>query len=247
MIRSDLLERNLESLEEEIAQALSGVGRRRDELRVVVVTKTHSADILEELIELGVRDLGESYVQEALEKRTELKSLETHFPGIRWHMIGHIQSRKAAVVAENFDWVHSVDSLKLANRLSAAGQALERRVRVLLQVNVSGEESKFGFPAQSQSEWDQLLEPMQTINNLNYLDLVGLMSIPPFDQDESVAREMYKKTRELRDFLVSNLPGLSLNELSMGMSNDFSSAIAEGSTMVRIGTRILGNRVIKKE
>jgi hypothetical protein len=242
MIRIDAWRQNLELLEAQIQNAISSTGRDRSSLRVVVVTKTHPADIIEELLELGVSDIGESYLQEAVEKMDSLENMGTNLSKTNWHMIGHIQSRKAKEVAANFNWVHSVDSLKLARRLDRAAKDENKRLKVLVQVNISGELSKFGFAAKLAEDRDNLLESMKELISLSNLDVLGLMSIPPFDEEKAQAKKIFHQTIELRDYLEGQFPENPLPELSMGMSNDFQEAIIAGATIIRVGSAILGPR-----
>jgi len=242
MIRIDAWRQNLELLEAEIQNAIDGSGRDRSSLRVVVVTKTHSAEIIGELLELGVSDIGESYLQEAVEKMNSLENTGTNLGNTNWHMIGHIQSRKAKDVAANFNWVHSIDSIKLAKRLDQAAKDLNKRIKVLVQVNISGELSKSGFAAKLDKDRDNLLESMNELISLSNLDVLGLMSIPPFDEEKAHAEDIFHQTKELRDYLEVQFPENPLPELSMGMSNDFPEAIKAGATIIRVGSAILGPR-----
>jgi pyridoxal phosphate enzyme (YggS family) len=157
-------------------------------------------------------------------------------------MIGHIQSRKAELVVRYYDLIHSLDSLKLARRLNQFAAEHQKKVTVLLECNVSGEESKFGFPAADKSQWDDLGEVFSEIAELPYLEIGGLMTMAPLFEDAENARPVFRKLVHLRDYLRSHLPTVQWNELSMGMSSDFEVAIEEGATMVRIGQAILGER-----
>jgi PLP dependent protein len=158
-------------------------------------------------------------------------------------MIGHVQSRKAAWVAERFDWLHSLDSLKLARRISRfAGQA-GRRLPVLMECNVSGEESKFGWPAWREGSWAELLDPFGEVLELPGLEIRGLMTMAPFLPDPEQARPYFKRLKKLQGYLAAKLPQADWSELSMGMSADFDVAVEEGATWVRVGTAITGSRV----
>ncbi len=157
-------------------------------------------------------------------------------------MIGHVQSRKARPVAELFDYLHSLDSLKLARRLDASCGEFGRRLPVLLECNVSGEETKFGYPAWQEDRWDALLPEINEIASLPNLELRGLMTMAPYLDNPEQARPYFSRLRRLRDFLQSRVAGASLSELSMGMSADYQVAIEEGATWVRIGTAIFGPR-----
>ena len=242
MIRIDAWRQNLAFVEDDIREAARQAGRAREDIQLIVVTKAHSVDIVEELLELGVRDIGESYVQEALEKQAVIAEYEPKYEDARWHMIGHVQSRKAGAVAEAFDWVHSVDSLKLARRLGRFAEERGQVLKALLQVNVSGEESKYGLDAKDEDKWPALAEEVGELVSIKGLDIQGLMSIPPFDPDESVARAAYAKTRRLRELLSGTFREHAWTHLSTGMSGDFKAAILEGATMLRLGSVILGPR-----
>jgi pyridoxal phosphate enzyme (YggS family) len=161
---------------------------------------------------------------------------------IEWHMIGHVQSRKARDVCVHFDWVHSVDSLKLARRLERFSAEQESNLPILLECNVSGEESKFGFPAWEERQWGELLPEFEQIAKLPHLDLRGLMTIAPYLPEAEPARPFFRRLRRLQGYLLEEgIPGM-WKELSMGMSGDFEVAIQEGSTMIRVGTAIFGER-----
>ena len=229
---------NLERVAERINTAAISVGRDPKTVRLVVVTKGHSIGTVRAAIEAGARTLGENYVEEALEK---MAPLETSI-GVEWHMIGHIQSRKARIVCQRFDYVHSVDSEKLAGRLDRFCAENGSRLPVLLECNVSGESSKFGFSAWNEVQWQAVCEQVERIAGLKHLDLRGLMTMAPYFDDPQQARPYFQRLVCLRDYLSRNLPQVRLSELSMGMSGDFEAAVQEGATIVRIGTAILGAR-----
>jgi pyridoxal phosphate enzyme (YggS family) len=157
-------------------------------------------------------------------------------------MIGHIQSRKAKAVCQSFDYTHSLDSLKLANRLDRFAAEEGRSLPVLLECNVSGEESKTGWPAWQEAEWGNLAEALAPLFDLTHLQMHGLMTMPPFFEDAERARPYFQRLRRLRDFLAERYPGADWSELSMGMSADFQVAVEEGATLVRVGTAIVGPR-----
>ncbi len=220
-----------------LERAAAACGRSAGEVALVAVSKLHPAEDVAELALLGQRDFGENYVQEALEKRKELEGLlpPELFASLRWHMIGHVQSRKAALVAGAFGLVHSVDSKKLASALD--GRVPQGSVQpVLIEVNVGAEAQKSGAGAGSVLELAEHL-----VAACPRLSLQGLMCIPPvFDAGEG-ARPYFAELRGLRDELSERL-GLPLPTLSMGMSGDFEWAVAEGATLVRVGTDIFGPR-----
>ncbi|MBN2548600.1 MAG: YggS family pyridoxal phosphate-dependent enzyme [Anaerolineales bacterium] len=223
---------------EQIAQAALSARRPADHVKLVVVTKGHPVEAVQEAVEAGVSIFGENYAEEGSEKVITLREK----PGLEWHMIGHIQSRKARLVSEYFDWVHSLDSLKLASRLNHFAVESGRVMPVLLECNVSGEESKFGWAAWQEHRWESLLEEFAQVAALPGLKVSGLMTMAPYLQDVEQARPYFRRLRCLRDYLAQQLPGVNWQELSMGISADFVVAVQEGATMVRIGTAILGAR-----
>ena len=233
---------NLARVSERIHLAAKSVGRNGDQVRLVVVTKAHPFETVKMAIEAGATDLGENYVEESLPKIANAPA----GPGLTWHMIGHVQSRKAKPVSEKFDWVQTVDSLKLAKRLDRFAGEYDRRIPILLECNVSGEHTKFGWTAWNELEWPELAEELLPILELENLILKGLMTMAPFFNEPELAQPYFKRLRKLRDFMAQIYPDQDWSELSMGMSGDYEAAIREGATMVRIGTAILGERE-KKE
>jgi pyridoxal phosphate enzyme (YggS family) len=229
---------NYQRVLEAIARAAQTVGRTAADIRLVVVTKGHSLAIAQEAIAAGAHILGENYVEEAVTKILPCR----RYSGVEWHMIGHVQSRKAAPVVEYFTWVHSVDSLKLASRLDRFAAQAGRRMPVLLECNVSGEASKYGFPAWQETGWTALLAELEQIIALPNVSVRGLMTMAPFLSNAEDARPYFHRLRCLRDWLAIQLPRAEWSDLSMGMSADYEVAIQEGATLVRIGTAILGER-----
>lgn len=223
---------------EQIRRAAQAAGRDPAGIRLVVVTKGHPLEDIQQVVEAGACLLGESYVEEALEK-IQAGGLPG---GVEWHMIGHVQSRKSKAVAAHFDWLHSLDREKLALRLERDAAAAGRTLPVLLECNVSGEQSKFGWPAWQEERWDGLLEPLERVLALPHLQVRGLMTMAPFFSDPQQARPYFNRLRRLRDFLAAHFPQADWSELSMGMSGDFEAAVQEGATIVRIGTAIMGPR-----
>ena len=215
--------RNLQDVERRIAQAVQRVSRSPEEITIVAVTKGLTAQAIEAALEAGIRHIGENRVHEAREKIARLPTLQL-YP--TWHMVGHLQTNKVKTAVEIFDIIHSIDSLRLAEALS--GRA-EKTIPVLLQVNISGEEPKSGF---SEAE---LHKAAEEVARLPRLDVKGLMTIAPLVSDPEEVRPVFRRLRELRD-------SLGLEHLSMGMSDDFEVAVAEGATMVRIGRAIFGER-----
>jgi pyridoxal phosphate enzyme (YggS family) len=198
---------------------------------LVAATKTVEPDRLREAYAAGVREFGENRVQEAEAKVAVLRDLS-----ITWHMIGHVQTNKARAVSELFDWVHSVDSLRVAEKLSSARDG-QKKVPVLIEVNLGGEGTKSGA---QETEAARLAE---SLSRLSGLSLRGLMAVPPFFNDCEMARPYFRRLRRLAQQIESlRLPGVAMTELSMGMSQDFEIAIEEGSTIIRVGTAIFGPR-----
>lgn len=221
-----------------IAVAARKGGRNGEAVRLVVVTKLQPVKVVRAAIEAGADVLGENYAEEAVEK---IEAVGPH-SGVEWHMIGHVQSRKAALVAQHFDLVHSLDSLKLAQRLNKSAAESGRTLRVLLELNVSGEKSKHGWQAADEPHWDDLLGEIQAIAELPNLKLRGLMTMPPLSTDPEAGRVYFQKLRRLQDFLGQRIPGADWHELSMGTSADFTVAVEEGATLIRVGQAILGPR-----
>jgi PLP dependent protein len=232
------IQENYNAVLERIQRAAHRSGREGDQIRLVVVTKTHPVEAIREVIQAGARDLGENYAEAALPKIEALKGEGD----LNWHMIGHIQSRKAKFVCGGFHYVHSVDRLKVANALERFCGEQNRDIPVLLECNVSGEESKFGWPAWEEENWEQLMEPFARLLELPHLHVQGLMTMAPFFDQPEQARPFFKKLKRLADFLRKKLPQVYWDELSMGMSGDFEAAIEEGATIVRIGTAVMGSR-----
>ncbi len=227
------LRRNLEAVRAEIAEAASAAGRSPADVALLAVSKFHPASDVRALASMGQLDFGESYAQEALAKQDELADLADL--GLRWHFIGRLQTNKARFVAGRFSLVHSVDSLKLAQTLHKRAQALQAVQDVLVQVNLAGEGQKAGAAE------DDTLRLAAEIMRLDFLGLRGLMLLPPLEDEPERVRPWFARLRELRDGLEREL-GIRLAHLSMGMTGDFRQAIAEGATIVRIGTRIFGER-----
>jgi pyridoxal phosphate enzyme (YggS family) len=233
---------NLENVNERIQKAAQSAGRRKEKVRLVVVTKAQPVEIMRAAIEAGAQILGENYPEETLPKIMALGRPA----GIQWHMIGHLQSRKSGIVAENFDLLHSLDSLRMAERLERQLAERNRIMPVLLEMNVSGEESKYGWPAWNEAQWDSLLGEIEPILLLPHLFLRGLMTMPPLYDDPERTRPFFVRLRKLGDFLASRYGAEHFCDLSMGTSADYPAAVQEGATLVRIGTAIVGPR-LKKE
>ncbi|MGP8175722.1 MAG: YggS family pyridoxal phosphate-dependent enzyme [Terracidiphilus sp.] len=229
------LAENLERLEEAIAAACRKAGRGRGEVELMAVTKSYPAATVAEAAELGLRLFGENRVQEFAHKAVELGPKRK---GTECHLIGHLQSNKAAKAAEIFDGVDSVDSARLAERLNEAAGRLGKRLPVLIEVKLSPEETKAGLEPGSE-EAAQLLERLP---DLEHLEMRGLMTIAPWGVAEDETRACFRGLREWRDRWAAANPWLTLDVLSMGMSGDFALAIEEGATRIRIGTALFGKR-----
>jgi len=223
---------NIARVEERIAAACRRSGRQREAIKLVAVSKTHPPELIRAAFAAGLRDFGENRVQEAKAKRPELADL-----GATWHLMGHLQSNKARAARELFHWVHSLDSLRLAERLAQAADPGGARLPVLIEVNLGEETSKAGVRTGEVAALAEQIAPLET------LELRGLMVIPPFLESPEDVRPYFRQLRALAGEIESrNLPQVSMRELSMGMSHDFEVAIEEGATMVRIGTAIFGER-----
>ncbi len=226
---------NLQAVAARLREAARACGRDPSSVRLLAVTKTVPSDAIREAFGAGQRSFGENYVQEALEKQAALAGMRD---GIEWHLIGPLQSNKTRAAAGGFDWVHTVDREKVARRLSEARAADAPPLNVLVQVNVSGEASKSGVPPA------QAGALARAVAGLPRLRLRGLMAIPEPTEDTRLQLEHFRAARTLFDEL--NKQGLQLDTLSMGMSQDLEAAVAEGSTMVRVGTAIFGARTNAK-
>jgi len=240
---TDHIRENLKEVESRIAEAALRSGRQPEDVTLVAICKTFPAEAVAEAYAAGVRDFGENRVNEAQRKIPEVDAL---ISGTRptWHMVGHIQSRKARDVVACFDVVHSVDRLKVADRLSSAAVDVGRVVPVLLECNVSGESSKFGFDVW---EWEhdedrraRFFTTVADLLNLPGIDVKGLMTMAPLGSDSEVVRSVFASLRRLVHALREQFVAEEWLELSMGMTNDFEVAVEEGSTMVRIGRAIFG-------
>jgi pyridoxal phosphate enzyme (YggS family) len=226
---------NLDAIRDRIAAAAHRAGHNPDDIVLMAVCKTFPAEAIKEAYDAGQRLFGENRVQEFADKFPTVANL----PGVRFHMIGHLQSNKTAKAAEIFHAVDSIDSAKLAQRLNDAAEKLNKTLDVLIEVNVGGEEAKSGLGPDSPEINAILTQAPQW----HHLHIRGLMTIPPFTDDPEGARPYFRKLRELRDQLAARkLPNVTLDVLSMGMSHDFEVAIEEGSTCVRVGTAIFGER-----
>lgn len=229
-------------VQEQIAAAALSCGRSPADVKLVVVSKAQPLNVIEAALEAEIRVFGENYPEEACEKINRFQAIE----GIEWHMIGHLQSRKARLVAELFTCLHSLDSLHLAEKLNTILLANQKSMPVLIEMNMSGEDSKFGWPAWDEDQWMRIVPVFEELIMYPQLRISGLMTMPPFSEDPEQARPYFAKLRRLRDFLESKIPTANLPELSMGTSADFPAAVKEGATLVRVGQAILGSRPARK-
>ena len=231
-----MIANNWKEVQARIRAAASRAGRNPQEVACMAVTKTFPPERIRESYQAGLRLFGENRVQEFAHKWPALQDL----PGAEWHMIGHLQSNKAAKAAELFAAIDSLDSLHLAEKLNLSARLLGRKLPVLIEINMGEEAAKSGLAAESPA-LEQLLEKAA---ELDHLDFRGLMAIPPFTDDPEQARFFFRQLRVLRDQIAARaLPSVGMQMLSMGMSHDFEIAIEEGSTCVRVGTAIFGERV----
>lgn len=224
---------NIRTIKAQIANAAASCGRSADEITLLAISKTFPKECIIQAIESGLWQFGENRVQEAEGKILNITSSRKN----EWHLIGHLQSNKARRAAELFDMIHSIDSIKIANRLDQACKEIGKVLPVLVEVNLGAEDSKSGIDS------TQVRDLVEAIIKLKNLHLDGLMAIPPYIENPEETRPYFVKLRELGELLESEQRGcLGRRHLSMGMSHDFEAAIQEGSTIVRIGTAIFGSR-----
>jgi len=230
------LSENIAFVQERVSAAARRAGRTPREVTLMGVTKTQSPERIREAYAAGLRVFGENRVQEFAGKAGALADLA----GAEWHMIGHLQTNKAATAAELFHAVDSVDSVKLAEKLDASAREMGKKLPVLIEINVGGEAAKSGVAADSQ----ELANLLASAARFECLQFCGLMTVPPFAEDPQEARPFFRRLRELSEKIAARrLPGIQTHVLSMGMSHDFEVAVEEGSTCVRVGTAIFGERV----
>jgi pyridoxal phosphate enzyme (YggS family) len=223
---------NLRLVLESIDRAAQKAGRRGSTVKLVAVSKTVGVEFIRQAVLAGATALGENKVQEASSKRPLLSELPAE-----WHLIGALQKNKANRAAEVFDWIESLDDLELASRLDRACERLNKRMPVLIQVNIGREVSKSGIAEEEVAEF------VGRVSAFTHLQVRGLMAIPPYSEDIEASRPYFIRLREMAQGIESQkLTGVSMNELSMGMSHDFAVAVEEGATLVRVGTAIFGPR-----
>jgi PLP dependent protein len=230
-MQRDLLQANVDRVREEVRAAAGRSGRSPDDVTLVAVTKGHPFEVVEAALAAGLRDLGENRVESLVDRAVRVTE-----PDCRWHMVGRLQRRQASDLHGVAHLVHSVDSVRLAERLSRTAPEGRPPLRILVQVNTSGEEAKTGFAP------EEAVEGVARILELPGLDVQGLMTMAPFTDRETVIRRTFAGLRDLAEDLRRGLPAYQGRELSMGMSNDYQVAVEEGSTMIRLGTALFGER-----
>ncbi len=226
-----MLARNLQDVETKIQDACQRAGRGRDEVTLIAVSKTKPTEMLEEIYQEGVRDFGENKVQELTDKYEQLPQ------DINWHMIGHLQRNKVKYIVDKVKLIHSVDSLRLAEAIEQEASKKNVVVDALIEVNVAEEESKFGLTV------DQVIPLLEQISAFSHIRVKGLMTIAPFVENPEENRSVFARLKQLSvDIAQKNIDNISVDILSMGMTNDYEVAIEEGATMIRVGTGIFGER-----
>jgi PLP dependent protein len=226
---SEIFQERLDAVNGRIGAACARAGRDPSGVKLIAVSKTHGPDSVREAVDCGLRVFGENKVQEAKAK------IPLCAGNLSWHMVGHLQRNKAYDAVQMFEMIHSIDSLKLLETIDAACDEAGRNMPVLIEVNVSGESSKFGMPPEA------VPEILESANRLMHVSIVGLMTMPPFTEEVEKARPHFRRLRELRDQWRA-ATGIALDELSMGMTHDFEVAIEEGATWIRVGTALFGER-----
>jgi len=226
------IKENLYRVWERIEKAAQKSGRKREDITLVAVTKTVEVERIREGIEAGIKEIGENRVQEAREKIPLLPR-----EGIKWHMVGHLQRNKAKYAVRLFDMIQSLDSLSLAEELEKRCQKENRTLEVLIEVNIGGEETKFGVAPQ------EVISLIEKVKDFPHLKIKGLMCVPPWLEDPEKVRPYFIQMRELKEKVIEEkIPGVEMKYLSMGMTDDFEIAIEEGANMVRLGRAIFGER-----
>lgn len=222
---------NLKNVSLKIEETAKKCGKAGDSVKLIAVTKTYGADVINEAIGCGVSDIGENRVQEILEKYPAVKP-------VRWHLIGHLQKNKVKYIIDKVELIHSVDSFELAKEIDKQARKIDKVQKVLLEVNVSGEESKFGICA---DECEGLCRRISA--DLPFVKIEGLMTVAPYTEDTGLLENVFRGLKNLAEEISSkNIKNVDMKELSMGMTNDYTIAIECGSTMVRVGTGIFGKR-----
>ena len=226
-----MIEENWDRLWERINEVCHHSGRHPEEIKVVAVAKTIPVEMVKEAVDCGITEIGENRVQEAKGKYDAIGK------SAHWHLVGHLQTNKVKAALEIFELIHSLDSMKLANEISSRAERINKEARVLLQVNTSAEESKYGL------EPEKVVEFAEQIANLPNLNVEGLMTIGPFTEEDTLIRRSFRELRRLFEELkAASIPNVDMEILSMGMSADYEIALQEGANMLRIGTSIFGPR-----
>jgi len=227
-----MIAENLKKVEAEIAETCIKCGRNRSEIRLIAVSKTQPVEVIREAVSDGIKDFGENKAQELRDKSDLISG------NFDWHFIGHLQTNKVKYVIKAAEFIHAVDSVKLAEEINRKSKEINKNQKVLLEIKTSDEATKFGL-----ADEKEIFEIAQFCKNSSNLDLVGLMTMAPYTDDHKVIRNCFIELRRLKEKLNKN--GFVLSELSMGMTNDYTIAIEEGATMLRIGTAIFGSRIYK--
>lgn len=241
----ETIAQNIAEVRQVIDEACARVGRTSDSLTLVAVSKQRTVQEISVALQCGLRHFGENRIEEAITKRSSMPTWlpENCEPPI-WHMIGHVQSRKAQDVVQNFDIIHSLDSVKLARRFSTFNENLTAQPKILLEINISGETAKAGFDAHQwendTSQRTALWEMVSQMQALPNLTIAGLMTMAPYTENNAIIRNVFARLRHLRDALAEDFPQFDWQELSMGMTNDYPIAIEEGATIIRVGRAIFG-------
>lgn len=226
-----MISENLEQVKKNIEEACKKAGRSPDEVTLIAVSKTKPVALLQEAYDAGARCFGENKVQEIVDKYPQLPS------DIRWHMIGHLQRNKVKYIVDKVEMIHSVDSLRLAETIEQEASKHGVKVPVLLEVNVAGEETKFGLRP------DEVLPLIKAVSEFPHIKIQGLMTIAPYVEDPEENREIFRQLKKLSvDIEAKNINNVTMSVLSMGMTGDYQVAVQEGATMVRVGTGIFGER-----
>lgn len=227
-----MIAENLKKIEDKIAESCIKCGRNRSEIRLIAVSKTQPMEVIRGAISTGIKDFGENKAQE-LRDKSELITGD-----FNWHFIGHLQTNKVKYVIKAAEFIHAVDSIKLAEEINRKSKEINKNQKILLEIKTSDEATKFGLANEK-----EIFEVAQFCKNNSNLELVGLMTMAPYTDDENMIRNCFIQLRTLKEKLNKN--GHALSELSMGMTNDYTIAIEEGTTMLRIGTAIFGERIYK--
>lgn len=222
---------NFDIVSAKVAAVALKSGRKPEDVKLIVVTKTYGADVVSEAVAAGAKAVGENKVQELIDKYETLGEIA------EWHMIGHLQTNKVKYAVKIVNWIHSVDKYSLADEISKRAQAIGKRINVLIEVNIGEEDSKFGL------QYADTAAFVREISELPGIAVKGLMTVAPYESDLELVRPVFAKLRQLRDEIEAlQIPNVSMEHLSMGMSSDYEIAIEEGATMVRVGSAIVGAR-----